>query len=573
MLQDSDLTSLERALCSAAAAGRLLDSRCRRPDEDDPARGQAWGKDRQIRAQLLRQLLTGDGCLDQAFGQPVAVRLRGVSVSGRLNLGGRIVRCQLELYGCYLGGRLDLAKTEASDISLRGSHLAQRLSARRMRLTGDLNLTDGFQCHGRVDLRYGHIGASLDLRRAKVTGEVRLTGAHVGGQLACVGATLSNPGGRALIADRLAADGGLFLRRAKVTGEVRLAGAHVGGQLACVDATLSNPGGPALTAHGLTVDRDLVLSRAKVTGEVGLASAHVGGQLTCDDATLSNPGGPALAADRLTVNNDLFLRRAKVTGEVGLDGARVGGQLACDGATLSNPGGPALTLEDALVTGPVLMRLAHLDGSIDLPAARVGGWYDDRRTWPTALNLEGFVYDAIDAPAVTPKQRLGWLRRQQDGYLPQPYEQLASVYRRAGHDQAARTVAIAKQQARRAQARRWWVRAPSRAWSFVLRWTIGYGYRPALALPYLAGLFVIGSVVFDHAYPTELRPAKSGLEQPGFNPARYTLDLLLPVANLHQREAFVPHGYAAWWAFGLTLAGWLLAAVVVVGLTGVFKRD
>ena len=115
-------------------------------------------------------------------------------------------------------------------------------------------------------------------------------------------------------------------------------------------------------------------------------------------------------------------------------------------------------------------------------------------------------------------------------------------------------MAIAKQQARRAQARRWWVRAPSRAWSFVLRWTIGYGYRPALALPYLAGLFVLGWVVFGHAYPTELRPAKSGPGQPGFNPARYTLDLLLPVANLHQRDAFHPHGYAAWWAFGLTLA-------------------
>ena len=160
MLQDSDLTSLERALCSAAAAGRLLDSRCRRSDEDDPARGQAWGKDRQIRAQVLRQLLTGEGCLDQAFGQPLAVRLRGVSVSGRLNLGGRTVRCPLELYGCYLGGRLDLAKAEASDISLRGSHLAQRLSARRMRLTGDLNLTDGFRCHGRVDLGFG-IGGTI----------------------------------------------------------------------------------------------------------------------------------------------------------------------------------------------------------------------------------------------------------------------------------------------------------------------------------------------------------------------------------------------------------------------------
>jgi hypothetical protein len=181
MLEDGDLTPLERALCSAAAAGRLLDSRCRRSDEDDPARGWAWGKDRQVRAQVLRQLLTGEGCLDQAFGRPLAVRLRGASVIGRLNLGGRTVRCPLELYGCYLGGRLDLAKAEASDISLRGSHLAQRLSARRLRLTNDLNLTGGFRCHGRVDLCWGRIGGQLD----------------------CVGATLSNPGGRALAADGL----------------------------------------------------------------------------------------------------------------------------------------------------------------------------------------------------------------------------------------------------------------------------------------------------------------------------------------------------------------------------------
>lgn len=85
---------------------------------------------------------------------------------------------------------------------------------------------------------------------------------------------------------------------------------------------------------------------------------------------------------------------------------------------MNNPVGPALTLEDALVTGPVLMRPALLDGIINLTAARAGGWYDDRRTWPTGLYLEGFVYEAIDAPAVTPKQRLGWLRLHQDDYLP-----------------------------------------------------------------------------------------------------------------------------------------------------------
>ncbi|MGH8932336.1 MAG: hypothetical protein ACRDZO_17375 [Egibacteraceae bacterium] len=45
--------------------------------------------------------------------------------------------------------------------------------------------------------------------------------------------------------------------------------------------------------------------------------------------------------------------------------------------------------------------------------------------------------------------RLDWLARDPDGYSPQKYEQLASAYRRAGNEQEAQVVAIAKQRARR----------------------------------------------------------------------------------------------------------------------------
>jgi hypothetical protein len=65
----------------------------------------------------------------------------------------------------------------------------------------------------------------------------------------------------------------------------------------------------------------------------------------------------------------------------------------------------------------------------------------------------------------------------------------------------------------------------------------------------------------------------SGPEQPSFNAFRYTVDLLLPVANFDQRDSFVASGWVAWVSFGFIFAGWLLAAIVVAGLTGVFKRD
>lgn len=34
-----------------------------------------------------------------------------------------------------------------------------------------------------------------------------------------------------------------------------------------------------------------------------------------------------------------------------------------------------------------------------------------------------------------------------------------------------------------------------------------------------------------------------------------------------------PTGAAIWWAAGFTLTGWLLAAILVAGLSGLFKRD
>ena len=38
-----------------------MDLRCRRPGEDEPTRGREWSPQRQIRAQVLFQLLTGHG--------------------------------------------------------------------------------------------------------------------------------------------------------------------------------------------------------------------------------------------------------------------------------------------------------------------------------------------------------------------------------------------------------------------------------------------------------------------------------------------------------------------------------
>ncbi|MGZ6807892.1 MAG: hypothetical protein ACXVGG_14895, partial [Mycobacteriaceae bacterium] len=61
MLETSEPTQSERELCAKAAEGRLLDLRCGRATDDDPTGGRTWGSERQVRAQVLVQLLTGQG--------------------------------------------------------------------------------------------------------------------------------------------------------------------------------------------------------------------------------------------------------------------------------------------------------------------------------------------------------------------------------------------------------------------------------------------------------------------------------------------------------------------------------
>ena len=314
------------------------------------------------------------------------------------------------------------------------------------------------------------VDGDMFLTKVQCTGQVRLAGAHISGQLACIEAVFTNPTGNALNADGLVVDGDMFLRKVQCTGQARLLGAHISGPLDCTEAVFTNPTGNALSADRLVVDADMVLRKAQCTGVVRLLGAHISGPLDCTEAVFSNPDGDALNADRLVVDGSMFLGKAQCTGQAWLASAHINGQLTCTEAVFVNPERQAVVLLAASVVHDVIMRPDVLDGTLDLTRARVGAWKDAKTTWPSRLRLEGFVYDAIDQDAASVEDRLrSWLPRKP--YRPQPYEQLAGVYRREGNEQAARTVLIGKQRARRADHAHWWRRWPAMAWSAVLRWT------------------------------------------------------------------------------------------------------
>jgi hypothetical protein len=67
---------------------------------------------------------------------------------------------------------------------------------------------------------------------------------------------------------------------------------------------------------------------------------------------------------------------------------------------------------------------------------------------------------------------IGWCATHA-GMPPQPYEQLAAVYRKAGRDEDARRISIAKQRARRRT-----IALPSRLWNLLLDILVGYATAP-----------------------------------------------------------------------------------------------
>ena len=207
-----------------------------------------------------------------------------------------------------------------------------------------------------------------------------------------------------------------------------------------------------------------------------------------------------------------------------------------------------------------------LEGILDLTAAKTSSYHDNPASWPQTLRLDGFVYDAIEGASA--KERLEWLRRNEKGYSPQIYDQLAAVYRRTGHDEDARRVLIAKQRRRFAQRNLAW-----KVGGYVLDWSVGYGYRTWLAAFWLAGFLILGTWLFGSVYRGELTPANKPDVPPPFQPFLYTLDLLLPVVSLHVRDAWIAHGAAQVWSVIFIIMGWILATAVVLSLTGLLKRD
>jgi hypothetical protein len=538
-----------------------------------------------------------DGLALEAAGIVVAGNLFCDSHGGRFDVAGQVLLAGARIGGdaIFSGARLHDSHGHGQTVVIPHGSVDDLvvLEAARLRVDGDVKLDAGFTATGAVGLRSARIG-----------GHLLLSGARIGrrevlGELAAAFAE-----GRAvdqvpvaLLADGVEIGGDVEARGPhagtitrdgdprtafRAFGQVRLVDAQIHGSVSLSMARLLGPAIDVLFADRLRVGGTLFLRRALISGSIRLQNAHIGSSLDCSGARMIKPRlrengsvKPSLDARVATIGKDLLcgggfraiggvrVRLVEVGKLATFRDARLGGQ--------TRPGHPvsgvALSAYGLVAQELVLAFRVPPRGAVHLARARATSVIDGRGLWLATggLDLEDFAYQAIAAePEVSVDTRLRWLRAVQPDFAPGPYEQLAAMYRAGGDEERARRVQLERQRRRYAE-----LHVLGRIWGRLQEWTVGYGYRPWLAIVWLAVFWVFGTLWFTGHH---LAPLDTG-QQPIWNPALLSTDLVLPIVDLGQDKEWQLTGSSQWVSAGLIAAGWILATTAAAGATRVLKRS
>jgi hypothetical protein len=258
------------------------------------------------------------------------------------------------------------------------------------------------------------------------------------------------------------------------------------------------------------------------------------------------------------------------------------------------------------------------------------------------LGLDGFTYDRISSTSPTDAtRRLRWLENGavfKGTLTPQPYTQLAKVLSGMGHDRDARQVLIERERLMAQTFRKDRTVIPDgdvktgilslwrdvlnighKVWDGVSYYIVGYGYRPFNSVAALALIFTITAFLANRTWnegafapnsdvvitfpgwialvtmdcaprpygPCLPNPAETwssfgqdGLDWDSFNRYGYAADLVIPILDLGQTDAWAPSkdrgpwGWWLWWLrWVLSGLGWIVTGLGAAAVTGIIKRD
>ena len=208
------------------------------------------------------------------------------------------------------------------------------------------------------------------------------------------------------------------------------------------------------------------------------------------------------------------------------------------------------------------------------------------------------------------EERLSWLGLQtrkmerdperQPSYVPQPYQQLADVYRAMGRDGERRQVLITQQDDLRKFGE---MTRATKTWNWFMSTFAAHGYRPLRSFGLTMAIFLLSVVCVwipkhNDAFVASVAPVthwkvqgnsmdftefpKSShctSEYPCLNEWLYTLDAVIPVVDLQQTPYWsFDKSFTVGWFFQilfalLTVFGWISTSIFVIVISGIVSKE
>ena len=548
VLENTDINTTKHGPPAACGPSSNLDD-----PSNDPKNAASWDHQRDLRAELIRWVFVDPDA--SKYIDPTGIEALGARITGSLDLAYAHAPYPLGCVRCAIPEPMELQGAELNILVLSGSN-TNSIDGGGSHIHNGVYLDDGFKASGLVSFGNSRIDSDFNCSGGSFThNEVR---------------------GAEPWADEKPA---LFLGVARIQGPVWLnSGFRADG---------------AVDINGITCD-----------------------SVFCSGGRFVNPGNRALFAWGANVSDVVILAgsgtlgAAEATGLVQFDNAKIGGLIVASGTKFLGAPSEIHGFSASSMTsagGFIWQNVTLQNGAtLDLRGSSVNGLVDDEASWPAPgrLAIDGFVYQDFYGGPVDAASRLRWVGLGAgqhppwlvvaSGFHSQPYRELAKVLRERGDDAGAARVLIAEEDARYSQHG-----TLGRLVGGFIKWTIGYGHRPLLAIGWSLAVILLGwsavsigaqAGVMAPTWP-ENQPPEATKSYEELHPLLYSLDAFLPFVNLHQEHYWWPDAtvtgecrllgrsirirgrtlrYYLWLQI---VAGWLLSAIFIAGITGLLRND
>jgi uncharacterized protein YjbI with pentapeptide repeats len=456
------------------------------------------------------------------------VDLWGAHITGLLEMSGSKLTGKLKMLALSVGDLEMKDRAEFAAVDLTGAHVSGYLELGSSKVTGNLEMTElqvdrdllmGDKAEfAKVDLDSAHVSKYFELNSSKVTGKLTMLGLEVGSNLSMKEAEFA---------------------------EVDLSGASVGWDLELSGSQVTGK----LTMKRLQVSSDLLMNHEAEFAEISLVGAHVKGQLDLSGSRIAGQ----LDCAFLEVDEQVLMRNGAVfRGPIDCSVAKVKGDLDLSNGDFTKD----VDFSSADIGGALKLTSVQWadDGALTLRNAKIDAIPDLAAGWPPRLEVDGLTYRSVAGA----NQLSDWLAKL-DRYAPQPYEQLASVVQSKGDTTLARSIRYRGRERQRAEADGLnWLGLTT------LKFVIGYGYYPYLALFWAIGLVLAGAIVLRISGEATRHKIPLGLA--------YSFDMLLPIIELRKKHSDIDlESWARYYFYGQKIMGWILGLFLIAAVSGLTK--